>query len=556
MPKKDILKFNKTLLDEPINLKPKTKVSNNKLVLERVSLPEPLIPTQYVAPKPVSKPRKKAPVALPRKAKPKPLNRKVSKLISLIKQYYSPEKIKKFKKKLKFINKSEIKKKEKAIKGNVANYTLSIVNKNDPSMQLSRTRDTIEEKLKSLIKEKRKGLKFGESLKIRMKKETEDGIIFSEPYFNSKAKTVTHPDMIDELIGEVEEEILNKIADWISEGSNWRVERVLDHYLNIINYQPLRAGSYLELPIELRNSKKGLINLKNEDNKCFLWSHVRHLNPQKKDPQRIKNVDKEFAKKLDYSNVKFPVSLKDINKIEKQNQINISVFGYESKRLFPLRVSDQKYSDHLELLYIQKESNSHYVLIKDFNRLMFNFNNYQHKKHFCMYCLHGFTRNDLLEKHISDCYQINGTQKIELPKPGSKVFFMNYHRKQPVPFVIYSDFEALPKKINTCIPNNEKSYTAPYQEHQPSGYGYKVICCGDQSYCRPYQSYRGEGVIEKFIENINSEAELCKEIVKNHFNKPLIMTPEDELDFQNSTTCHICEKEYSESDNSLCIKEK
>ena len=112
-----------------------------------------------------------------------------------------------------------------------------------------------------------------------MKKETEDGVIYQEPYFYSKAKTITHPDMIDSLIREAEEEILNNISDWISEGSNWVIDLILDHYLNIINYQPLRGGSYLELPKELRNSKKGLINLKNEDNECFRWCHVRHLNP-------------------------------------------------------------------------------------------------------------------------------------------------------------------------------------------------------------------------------------------------------------------------------------
>jgi len=110
------------------------------------------------------------------------------------------------------------------------------------------------------------------------------------------------------------------------------------------------------------------------------------------------------------------------------------------------------------------------------------------------------------------------------------------------------------KKINTCHQNNDKSFTDPYEEHQPCSYGYKVICRGDRSYSRPYQYYRGEDVIEKFIENINSEAESCKEIVKKHFNKPLIMTAEDELDFQNSTRCHICEKEYSDRDNSVMEK--
>ena len=127
---------------------------------------------------------------------------------------------------------------------------------------------------------------------------------------------------------------------------------------------------------------------------------------------------------------------------------------------------------------------------------------------------------------------LNGTQKIELPAPGSKVFFKNYHRKQPVSFVIYADFEAVTKKIKTCHQNNEKSYTDPYQEHQPCSYGYKVICCGDRSYSKPFQYYRGPDVIEKFIENINREAESCKETIEKHFTKPLIMTKENELDFQ------------------------
>ena len=63
-------------------------------------------------------------------------------------------------------------------------------------------------------------------------------------------------------------------------------------------------------------------------------------------------------------------------------------------------------------------------------------------------------------------------------------------------------------------------------------------------------------MIEKFIKNINREAKSCLENVKKHFNKPLIMTPEDELDFQNSIICHICEKEYSDSDNFIMHKGK
>ena len=48
-------------------------------------------------------------------------------------------------------------------------------------------------------------------------------------------------------------------------------------------------------------------------------------------PQRIKKTDKQYVEKLDYSNIEFPVNVKHYNKIEKQNSININVFGYEEQ---------------------------------------------------------------------------------------------------------------------------------------------------------------------------------------------------------------------------------
>ena len=182
-----------------------------------------------------------------------------------------------------------------------------------------------------------------------------------------------------------EEEILTRIGEWLSEGSGWVVEEVLHHYINVTTYIPLRGNSYIPLPKELRNSKKGLINLQNTDNKCFLWCHVRHLNPQKVHPERVKLSDKNFAPTLDYSGISFPVQIKDVGKIEKQNSVNINIFGYESETLYPIRVSEEKYDDHMELLYITKgQEKNHCVLIQNFNRLMFNFTKYKGIKHFCI----------------------------------------------------------------------------------------------------------------------------------------------------------------------------
>ena len=76
-----------------------------------------------------------------------------------------------------------------------------------------------------------------------------------------------------------------------------------------------------------------MINIQNiDDNQCFKWSIVRYLNPPDHHPAIITKAEKDFAKKLDFKDLKLPVKIRDIHKIEKNNSIGISVFGYENKK--------------------------------------------------------------------------------------------------------------------------------------------------------------------------------------------------------------------------------
>ena len=168
------------------------------------------------------------------------------------------------------------------------------------------------------------------------------------------------------------QEILNVIDKWVSEGSGWVIDRIDSHYLNVTLYKPLNGSSYIKLPAKLGNSRKGLINLKNEDNECFRWCHIRHLNPQMKDPQRIKKDDKKKVNELNYDGVEFPVSQRHYNKVEKQNSIRINVFGYEDGQPFPINISKETFEDQMNLLLITKDEKKHYVLIKDFNAFTYN----------------------------------------------------------------------------------------------------------------------------------------------------------------------------------------
>ena len=78
-----------------------------------------------------------------------------------------------------------------------------------------------------------------------------------------------------------------------------------------------------------------------------------------KNPQRIKKCDKEYIKKLDYTNVAFPVAQKDHRKIEIMNNIDINVFGYEKKEPCPVYIPKEKFNDMLNLLLISNGKEQH-----------------------------------------------------------------------------------------------------------------------------------------------------------------------------------------------------
>ena len=176
------------------------------------------------------------------------------------------------------------------------------------------------------------------------------------------------------------QKLLHRIYNWINEGSGWIVKLIESQYINISAYRPLSGSSYIKLPAELKSPKKGLINIKSNDQKCFLWCHVRHINSVKIHPERITQEDKKLVNSLNYDEVGFPVREKDFSKIEKKNNICINVFCYENKLTFPIHVSNQIFENSTDLLLIIDGDKLHYVCIKDFDRFMFHKTKNKNKK--------------------------------------------------------------------------------------------------------------------------------------------------------------------------------
>ena len=104
---------------------------------------------------------------------------------------------------------------------------------------------------------------------------------------------------------------VTNIQKSLEKGSGWIIASVID----------------TKLPKEWDHPRKRLINIQNIDDKeCFKWSLVRYLSPADHYPRRIIKAEKDFAKKLDFKGIKFPVKIRDLSNF-KNNSIGISVFA-------------------------------------------------------------------------------------------------------------------------------------------------------------------------------------------------------------------------------------
>ena len=373
-------------------------------------------------------------------------------------------------------------------------------------------------------------------------------------YFSTDPVIITESTDLSNQYNTMTSRIFELILNFHNRGSGWQFDRVEHLDININPYNPLSASSYIELPSNLY-MKKAIINVQNEnDHECFKWAVTSAVFPQKKNAERLSKQMRKDSEKFDWSGIEFPVSLKQIDKFENNNPYAINVFGYE-KVVYPLRIS-KKNDQVINLLLIANDETNHFCWIKNMSRLLSSkINNHQHKRHFCYRCLNSFHSVKSLDKHKEYC-QNNEAVKIEMPirvDDEGKTFpvyinFNHFHKKMRVPFVVYADFECFTEKIDTCQPNDNKSFTNRYQKHKPSGFSYLIKCFDDNLFSPKLVQYTAkstnDNIPQLFIESLEEDIIT----IYNRFKIPkeMEMTPEDEIDFYNATKCHICEEEIDE----------
>ena len=369
-------------------------------------------------------------------------------------------------------------------------------------------------------------------------------VIVNKTSFHSKPEVNLEGTDVDDLYNTMVDRILEAMATFQRDGSNWTFKSIICLEIHTVAYEPLKGDSHISLTPKLVQ-KKAIINMRNEDVKCFLWAVLRALNPREDHAERI---DKDLKKKEDSLNmtgIAYPVQLNAIDKFERQNPtISINVFGY-GESVYPLRVSKCEGRKVVNLLLISDEEKRHYCLIKSMSRLLSSQSNiHEHALHYCPRCLNHFTTQEKLATHKEYC-STHEAVKIEMPGEGTILKFKNYNRSMRVPFIVYADFESFIKPIDTCGPNPENSYTKQYQKHTPSSFCYYIKCFDDEVYYQNPVTYtastENEDVAQIFVNMLEEDV---KSIYKRFSTpKEMIFGAKEREEFDEAIECWICHGE-------------
>lgn len=198
----------------------------------------------------------------------------------------------------------------------------------------------------------RKGLKWYLVTRVEFTREKEGKVEKALPHFRSITyRHLTSEEFNIHFLNESFQKMFTAKEEFIMKGSDWIFSKVIYVELCYVVYSPLKGGTYIREPTELRNSKS-LVNVRNRDQKCFLYSVLAKLYPAKRNPSRVSHYY-AYLNKVNMQGIHYPVHITQISKFENQNNISVNVFGYEDKEIFPIRITKLKKKSHVNLLYLK-----------------------------------------------------------------------------------------------------------------------------------------------------------------------------------------------------------
>ena len=285
--------------------------------------------------------------------------------------------------------------------------------------------------------------------------------------FNSRMMTVYSLNDKNEIVTAMIEHMTQQIENPALRNSKFVFDRVLHMDTDFHRLNLTRGSSYVPLPDWLM-IKKAIINPKNSDMECFKWAVIAAMKWEEidRDHQRVSKL-KRCEGEFDWSGLEFPVSLRDINKFERNNEIGVNILAIESKKIYICR-KGRDYNRIVNLMLIadvENQNKKHYVAVKSLSRLLSKQNS-KHKEaqHFCTNCSNGFESEIIRDEHYEYC-RSKDSVRVEMPTKNPIVKYADGQYQFKVPFVIYSDFESILVPVSGAANNPEMSSTRGINVH-------------------------------------------------------------------------------------------
>ena len=166
-------------------------------------------------------------------------------------------------------------------------------------------------------------------------------------------------------------------------------------------------------------------------------AYLEGVRPQihhEKEIKALNGIKFQLQDGLDFTGIDAPTPISQIQRVERQNNLAINVFGLD-KVVIVHHISKQPEDMPRVNVLLIEDTKFQYTWIRDLNRLLYDQSKHKEHKHYCERCLHGYKREDLLEAHKPECRGIGQTAvRVEMPEEGkNKLAFQNLHKQLPAP---------------------------------------------------------------------------------------------------------------------------
>ena len=401
----------------------------------------------------------------------------------------------------------------------------------DPDTYFNRIKSQLIVTLKK--ESKGRSVKVQTMASIRFKQDEE----LVELAFNSRMTDVHNLSEVEEIADEMISHTKEQVENPGLLNSRFVFDEVLFTNIDFHQLNLTRGSSYVPLP-QRSDNKKAIINPRNEDQECFKWAVITASRWEEigKNPQRISNL-KKFEKDFDWSGIKFPIPVKDIESFEFKNKISINLLATEGKEIYICRKGGN-YNRSINLMIL----NGHYVAIKSLSRLLSSkTSKHKGKEYFCMNCLQGLQQEISRDKHRNYCSDKESV-KVEMPHKKPILEFCDGQYQFKVPLAMYADFESLLEPFQGSSKNPSGPWTTVTNNHIPSGWCvYSEFTYGKVK--NPLTLYRGKDCIKKFCSHIIGEARRLYKSCPEHPMNPLTSNQNEK--YKKSNTCHICSRPFT-----------